>query len=60
MPPTKLERFEMLEQLRALENGARIRVVDAAARSIGVDTEEDLKIVRGILEELEAAHDIVA
>jgi len=60
MPQTKLERFEMLEQLRALENGAKIRVVDAAARSIGVDTEEDLKIVRGILEELEAAHDIVA
>ncbi len=60
MPTTKLERFEMLEQLRALENGARIRVVDAAARSIGVDTEEDLKIVRGILEAEEAAHDIVA
>ena len=60
MPTTKLERFEMLEQLRALENGARIRVVDAPARSIGVDTEEDLKIVRGILEAEEAAHDIVA
>ena len=60
MPTTKLERFEMLEQLRALENGARIRVVDAAARSIGVDTEEHLKIVRGILEAEEAAHDIVA
>ena len=60
MPTTKLERFEMLEQLRALENGARIRVVDAASRSIGVDTEEDLKIVRGILEAEEAAHDIVA
>ena len=51
---------EMLEQLRALENGAKIRVVDAASRSIGVDTEEDLKIVRGILEAEEAAHDIVA
>lgn len=60
MPQTKLERFEMLEQLRALENGAKIRVVDAASRSIGVDTEEDLKIVRGILEAEEAAHDIVA
>lgn len=60
MPQTRLERFEMLEQLRALENGARIRVVDAAARSIGVDTEEDLKLVRGILEAEEKAHEIVA
>lgn len=60
MPQTRLERFEMLEQLRALENGAKIRVVDAAARSIGVDTEEDLTIVRGILEAEEAAREIVA
>ena len=55
MPQTFLEQFEMLEQLRALENGAKIRVVDAATRSIGVDTEEDLKLVRGILEAKGAA-----
>jgi 3-deoxy-manno-octulosonate cytidylyltransferase (CMP-KDO synthetase) len=60
MPQTKLETFEMLEQLRALENGAKIRVVDAAARSIGVDTEEDLRLVRAILEAEERAHEIVA
>lgn len=60
MPQTRLEKFEMLEQLRALENGAKIRVVDAAARSIGVDTEDDLKLVRGILEAEERAHEIVA
>lgn len=60
MSQTRLEKFEMLEQLRALENGAKIRVVDAAARSIGVDTEEDLKLVRGILEAEERAHEIVA
>ncbi len=46
MPPTPLEQTEMLEQLRALENGARIRVVEAAASSIGVDTEADLERVR--------------
>lgn len=51
MEPTPLERIEMLEQLRALENGARIKVVEAAGRSVGVDTEEDLEKVRRILEE---------
>ena len=41
LPPTKLEQIEMLEQLRALEDGAGIRVVDAIGSSIGVDTQED-------------------
>lgn len=45
LPQTKLEKLEMLEQLRALENGAKIRVVNAATKSIGVDTEEDLRLV---------------
>ena len=48
LPPTKLEQIEMLEQLRALEDGARIRVVDAIGKSIGVDTQEDLERVRQI------------
>ncbi len=60
MPQTTLERFEMLEQLRALENGAKIRVVDATSRSIGVDTESDLKLVRAILEAEDEAHELVA
>ncbi|MEP6703521.1 MAG: 3-deoxy-manno-octulosonate cytidylyltransferase [Acidobacteriota bacterium] len=50
LPPTELEQIEMLEQLRALEDGARIRVVDAVGRSIGVDTDEDLERVRKLLE----------
>lgn len=50
LPQTKLEQVEMLEQLRALEDGARIRVVDAVGRSIGVDTADDLERVRRILE----------
>lgn len=49
MPPTRLEQIEMLEQLRALENGAKIRVVDAVGASVGVDTEEDLERVRTAL-----------
>lgn len=46
---TILEKTEMLEQLRALENGARIKVVEVAESSIGVDTQEDLERVREIL-----------
>jgi 3-deoxy-manno-octulosonate cytidylyltransferase (CMP-KDO synthetase) len=45
-PQTELEKWEMLEQLRALEHGAKIRVVEAVGSSIGVDTEEDLERVR--------------
>jgi len=50
MSQTRLERFEMLEQLRALENGAKIRVVDVKESSIGVDTQEDFDRVREIME----------
>lgn len=42
MPPTFLETSEKLEQLRALENGVRIRVVETGFESIGVDTPDDL------------------
>jgi 3-deoxy-manno-octulosonate cytidylyltransferase (CMP-KDO synthetase) len=37
-----LEQAERLEQLRALENGYRIRVVKTEYESLGVDTPEDL------------------
>jgi len=46
LPPTPLEQSELLEQLRALEHGHRIKVVCVAHRSIGVDTPEDLERVR--------------
>ena len=49
LPATRLEKIEMLEQLRALENGAKIKVVEASASSIGVDTQADLERVRAIL-----------
>jgi len=50
MPQTSLEKTEMLEQLRALENGARIKVVEVAENSIGVDTPEDFERVKNIIE----------
>ena len=43
LPPSPLERAEALEQLRALENGMEILVLDAPFDSIGVDTREDLE-----------------
>jgi len=41
LPVGPLERAERLEQLRALENGHRIRVVETAYDSLGVDTPDD-------------------
>jgi 3-deoxy-manno-octulosonate cytidylyltransferase (CMP-KDO synthetase) len=49
-PQTPLEQLERLEQLRVLENGYPIAVVDTSYRSIGVDTPEDLERVRNMLE----------
>jgi 3-deoxy-manno-octulosonate cytidylyltransferase (CMP-KDO synthetase) len=51
MEPSPLERLEALEQLRALENGFKIRVVRVEHRSVGVDTEQDYEQVRRLIEE---------
>jgi 3-deoxy-manno-octulosonate cytidylyltransferase (CMP-KDO synthetase) len=50
LPVGPLERAERLEQLRALENGYRIRVVETEFESWGVDTPEDLERVRRLFE----------
>jgi 3-deoxy-manno-octulosonate cytidylyltransferase (CMP-KDO synthetase) len=48
-PPAPLERVEHLEQLRALDAGDGIRVVETDYHSIGVDTPDDLERVRRLL-----------
>jgi len=50
--PGVLEKIEQLEQLRALENGAKIRVLITKKVSIGVDTPDDVKSVTAILKKL--------
>jgi len=45
LPPSQLELNEKLEQLRFQENGIPIAVVETTRDTIGVDTEEDLKVV---------------
>ncbi len=49
-PQSEAEASESLEQLRALERGVKIRVVEAKSPSIGVDTIEDLERVRLLIE----------
>jgi 3-deoxy-manno-octulosonate cytidylyltransferase (CMP-KDO synthetase) len=49
LPQTPCEKFESLEQLRALENGYRIAVADwLHALAAGVDTQADLDRVRAV------------
>lgn len=50
MEPTPLEKAEGLEQLRVLEHGEKIRMVESPFNTIGVDTHEDLEKVRKIIE----------
>ncbi|MEP6912469.1 MAG: 3-deoxy-manno-octulosonate cytidylyltransferase [bacterium] len=50
-PQSELERFESLEQLRALDHGVKIKAIQASTTSIGVDTIEDLERVRSVVEE---------
>jgi len=49
LPAGRLEQEEALEQLRALEHGLRIRVVDTNYTAFGVDTPEDLERARALV-----------
>jgi len=48
-PQSALERWESLEQLRALEHGVKIKAIKASTSSIGVDTVTDLERVRAAM-----------
>ncbi|MDF2159366.1 3-deoxy-manno-octulosonate cytidylyltransferase [Algoriphagus sp. CAU 1675] len=48
-PKGNLEQLEMLEQLRLLEHGIKIRMVESLYQSIAIDTKEDLEIAREYL-----------
>jgi len=50
LPAGPLEQAEKLEQLRALENGYKIRVVETEYESLGIDTPEDWKRVSELFE----------
>jgi 3-deoxy-manno-octulosonate cytidylyltransferase (CMP-KDO synthetase) len=49
LPPGELERAEQLEQLRWLENGFRVRVVETEYDAVSVDVPEDIPRVEEIL-----------
>ena len=49
LKPSSLELAESLEQLRALENGMAIQVIETKYRCLGVDTPTDLKRVEAAL-----------
>lgn len=51
MEPTPLELSESLEQLRAIENGYRIKVMETPYKILGVDTQEELEKVREYITE---------
>ncbi len=56
LPVGPLETAERLEQLRALENGHQIRVVETEYESIGVDTPADLERVARLFEVPETSY----
>jgi len=49
MEPTPLEQAEKLEQLRVLENGYPIKMIETDYTPVGVDTPEDLARVREMM-----------
>ena len=50
LPVSSLEKIEKLEQLRVLQSGYRIKVLETKFDTIGVDTPEDLERVKQYLQ----------
>jgi len=52
LPQSPLEKIERLEQLRVLENGYKIKVIETKHDTVGIDTPEDLvratELVKGL------------
>ncbi|MGH9683612.1 MAG: 3-deoxy-manno-octulosonate cytidylyltransferase [Candidatus Acidiferrales bacterium] len=55
LPPGELERVEQLEQLRWLENGFRIRVVESDYDAVSVDVRADVERVEKLLQDRAAS-----
>jgi len=49
LPPSSLEKYEKLEQLRALENGYKVKMVETKYDTVGVDTPQDLEEAKRML-----------
>jgi len=49
MEPTKLEKIESCDMLRVLEHGDQVLMLEAARRSIGVDTASDLEVAERLM-----------
>jgi 3-deoxy-manno-octulosonate cytidylyltransferase (CMP-KDO synthetase) len=52
IPPSRLEKAEKLEQLRALENGYRIKIIESQFSTLSVDSPEDIIRVENLLKEM--------
>lgn len=51
MQPSRLERTEKLEQLRALENGYKIKIIETQLHSLSVSSPQDIIEVENLLKE---------
>jgi len=51
IPPSRLEKTEKLEQLRALENGYRIKIIENQFSTLSVDSPEDIIRVENLLKD---------
>ncbi len=56
LPQTRLEKIEKLEQLRALENGFNIKVIQTNYNPVCVDVKEDIRKVEELMNVMEPLH----